>query len=149
MIYVYPAIFTPYTEDDGDKYVLVHFPDLNISTEGSDIAHAAYMAKDALEMMLVEYENNNIEFADPTPTFSSIESSGYDDVSPEKSFCSMVIADTEEWRKQNDNRAIRKNCSIPAWLNRKAELVQAPFSQLLQNALMEYLKIDQQVSRNL
>jgi hypothetical protein len=54
---------------------------------------------------------------------------------------SMVAADTDEYRRQNDTRAIKKTLSIPAWLNHQAEKANAPFSQILQQGLKEYLHI--------
>jgi hypothetical protein len=54
-----------------------------------------------------------------------------------------VAADTDEYRRQNDTRAIKKTLSIPAWLNHKAEAANAPFSQILQQGLKDYLQIAQ------
>ena len=56
---------------------------------------------------------------------------------------SMVAADTDEYRRQNDTRSIKKTLSIPAWLNNQAEKANAPFSQILQQGLKEYLNIAQ------
>ncbi len=52
---------------------------------------------------------------------------------------SLVAADTDEYRKRNDTRAVKKTLSIPSWLNHEAEKANAPFSQILQQALKEYL----------
>jgi len=52
-----------------------------------------------------------------------------------------IAADTDEYRKANDTRAVKKTLSIPAWLNRRAETANAPFSQILQQGLKEYLRI--------
>ena len=35
------------------------------------------------------------------------------------------------------NRAVKKNCTIPYWLNEKAEAMGLNFSKVLQNALIE------------
>jgi len=147
MTYVYPVIFTPYVED-GENYILVHCPDLDINTYSSNIAEAVTMAKDVLEMTLVDKEDNSITIPDPSNPATLTIDSGHDDVPSDESFVTMIVADTDEWRKQNDHRSIKKNCSIPAWLNRKAELANAPFSQLLQNALMDYLNIGQKQATN-
>jgi len=143
MTYVYPAIFTPYVED-GEKYILVHCPDLDINTFSTSIAEAVIMAKDVLEMTLIDKENDGTEIPESSNPATLTIDSGHEGVSSDESFVTMIIADTDEWRKQNDYRHIKKNCSIPAWLNRKAELANAPFSQLLQNALIDYLNIEQQ-----
>jgi len=55
----------------------------------------------------------------------------------------MVAADTDEYRRQNDTRSVKKTLSIPAWLNNRAEKANAPFSQILQEGLKEYLNITQ------
>ena len=56
---------------------------------------------------------------------------------------SYVLADTDEWRKQFDNRAVKKNCTIPAWLNYKAEKASINFSQVLQDALKKILGVSE------
>ncbi|KFI34510.1 antitoxin HicB, partial [Peptococcaceae bacterium SCADC1_2_3] len=54
-------------------------------------------------------------------------------------FINLVIADTEKYRRENSNRAIKKTLSIPSWLNAKAEQSGVNFSQMLQDALKEHL----------
>ena len=48
---------------------------------------------------------------------------------------SMVAVDTDEYRRLNDTRSVKKTLSIPAWLNRRAEEAGAPFSRILQQGL--------------
>lgn len=40
------------------------------------------------------------------------------------------------------NKSVKKTLSIPAWLNTLAEKENVNFSQILQKALKDYLKID-------
>ena len=54
---------------------------------------------------------------------------------------SLVVADTDEWRKLVDNKAVKKTLTIPSWLNRKAENAAINFSQLLQDALCQKLGV--------
>ncbi|MBP5451445.1 MAG: hypothetical protein J6Y16_04325 [Treponema sp.] len=54
---------------------------------------------------------------------------------------SLVVADTDQWRKLVDNKAVKKTLSIPSWLNRKAENAAINFSQVHQEALCEKLKV--------
>ena len=56
-------------------------------------------------------------------------------------FVSLIAADTDEYRKQNDTRSVKKTLSIPSWLNYQAEKANAPFSQILQEGLKKYLDI--------
>lgn len=59
-------------------------------------------------------------------------------------FVSLVVADTEEYRRENDNRAVKKTLSIPSWLNAKAEKAGVNFSQILQDALKNHLEFQNQ-----
>jgi hypothetical protein len=54
---------------------------------------------------------------------------------------SFVAADTDEYRRQTETRAVKKTLSIPAWLNDKAEKANAPFSQILQQGLKDFLSL--------
>ena len=59
---------------------------------------------------------------------------------------SYVLADTDEWRRQFDNRAVKKNCTVPAWLNYKAEKAGVNFSQVLQDALKKILGVTEKTT---
>jgi predicted RNase H-like HicB family nuclease len=129
MKYVYPAILY---QDDGKIGVTV--PDLpGCHTYGEDKADALFMAKDAIEMWLWNAENN----AWPIPPAS--------DMLPMEpgEILSLIAADTDEYRRTNDTRAIKKTLSIPSWLNSQAEKANAPFSQILQQGLKDYLHISE------
>ena len=127
MKYVYPAILYP---DDGKVGVTV--PDLpGCHTYGDGTADALFMAKDAVEMWLWNAENT----ATPIPTASASLTLGEGETS------TLIAADTDEYRKANETRAVKKTLSIPAWLNHQAEKANAPFSQILQQGLKEYLNV--------
>ena len=53
----------------------------------------------------------------------------------------MVDVDFEEYRRKNDMRAVKKNCTIPSWLNFEAERAGINFSAVLQAALKNELNI--------
>jgi len=134
MKYVYPAIFTA---EEGN--ILVSVPDLpGLHTFGHSMADALFMAQDAIEMWLWDAENK----AEAIPPASSQKKIAKLCKSPDQ-VVSMVAADTDEYRRQNDTRAVKKTLSIPAWLNHQAEKANAPFSQILQQGLKEYLHIAQ------
>jgi predicted RNase H-like HicB family nuclease len=134
MKYVYPAIFTP---EEGN--ILVSVPDLpGLHTFGNSMVDALFMVKDAIEMWLWDAENNG----DPIPPASSQKKVAKMCKSPDQ-VVSIVAADTDEYRRQNDTRSVKKTLSIPAWLNHQAEKANAPFSQILQQGLKEYLHVAQ------
>ena len=127
MKYVYPVILFADEEQIG-----VTVPDLpGCHTFGNDKADALLMAKDAIEMWLWHAENNGEKIPPPSESLKTSESE----------IVTLVAADTNEWRRQNDTRAVKKTLSIPAWLNLQAEKANAPFSQILQQGLKEYLHI--------
>ena len=130
MKYVYPAIFTPLEQEGGfDVYV----PDLPyVRTCGDTLAEAIEMAEDAISMWLWDAENEGQEIPSPSQTLS------YD----QPQFINFIVADTDEYRKQHDTRAVKKTLSIPAWLNYKAEQANAPFSQILQEGLKQYIGVE-------
>ena len=127
--YVYPAIFHP-NQDDGSFTVTV--PSLpGCVTEGKDLADAIYMAGDAVSMWLWVTENQHETVSAPLP-LPIVEA-------PE--FVNYVYADTDEYRRKHDNRAVKKTLSIPSWLNDQAMQAGVNFSQILQEALKERLGV--------
>jgi predicted RNase H-like HicB family nuclease len=129
MKYVYPAILY---SDDGKIGVTV--PDLlGCHTYGDDTADALFMAKDAVEMWLWHAENT----ATPIPPASETLPLEQDEM------LTLIAADTDEYRQANDTRAIKKTLSIPSWLNHQAEKANAPFSQILQQGLKDYLHVSE------
>jgi len=129
MKYVYPAILFP----DDDK-IGVTVPDLpGCHTFGDNKADALFMAKDAIEMWLWYAENNNEAIPEASETLP---------LEPGETL-TLIAADTNEYRKANDTRAVKKTLSIPLWLNHQAEKANAPFSQILQQGLKEYLHVSE------
>ncbi len=124
MKYVYPAVFTP--EENGQ--FTVNFPDLeSCYTCGDDLGDALYMAEDVLAMTLVSYENNSTPIPTPSKKLSLEDGE----------FQNFIVCDTDNYRKKNMNRAIKKTLTIPEWLNEKALAQGINFSQVLQEALLE------------
>jgi len=132
MKYVYPAVLTP----EENKY-LVSIPDLpGCHTFGDNLAEAIEMAQDAAETWLWDAEKKH----EPIPAPSDLKTVKQ---SYEGLMVSYVLADTGEYRRQHDHRAVNKMVTLPAWLKFQAEQANAPFSQILQQGLKEYLRIAQ------
>ncbi|MDR1136641.1 MAG: type II toxin-antitoxin system HicB family antitoxin [Clostridiales Family XIII bacterium] len=129
MIYVYPAILYP-----DDSKIGVTVPDLpGCHTYGDDKADALFMAKDAIEMWLWHAENT----AMPIPPASETLPLDIGET------LTLIAVNTDEYRQAHDTKAIKKTLSIPSWLNQQAEKANAPFSQILQQGLKEYLRISE------
>lgn len=125
----YPIILTK-----GKKYIVVYIPDFDINTQGVDIAEAMEMARDAIGLMGIDMQDDG----ETLPTPSQIE-----DIQAKNKFklVTLVDVDFDEYRRRNEMRSVKKNCTIPSWLNYEAEKQHINFSETLQNALMKQLNI--------
>ena len=126
---VYPAVFTPCIEKEG---YTVEVPDLPVCvTEGKDLVDAIEMGVDAASgWVLGELEEgNNI----PAPSLRK-ENIKLED--PE-SFVSMLVLDMDAYAEKYGDKTVRKNITIPAWLNTYGEKNNINFSRVLQDALLK------------
>lgn len=129
MRYVYPVVF----KQEENQYS-VSVPDLDgCFTFGDSLFEAIEMARDAMAMWLCKAEDNN----EVLPQASKAE-----DIKTNGGFVNFIDVDTQEYRRLNDNRAIKKTLSVPSWLNAKAERAGINFSQVLQDALKIKLNIE-------
>ena len=127
MKYVYPVVLIE--EKDG-YYVRV--PDFDASTQSKDLAEAIEMARDLIGIMAIDFEEDKKEI--PKPNSVKFEKE-------EDSIITLVDVDFLEYRKKYNNKMIRKNLTIPYWLNVEAEKAGINFSQVLQVALKEKLNV--------
>ena len=125
---VYPVIFEP----EGEFYVVI-VPDFDIVTQGKGLADAIYMARDAICLMGVDNEDRGVKNPEPSDISSISLKKGQ--------ICSLVDCDFDEYRKMLDNKAVKKNCTLPSWLNKRAEAAHVNFSAVLQEALIAKLGI--------
>ena len=124
---IYPAVFYPFS--DGSGGYVVEFPDLpGCVTEGKNLEAAFENATDAASgWVLDELEEGNV-----VP-----KSSDYDSVERrEGGQVSMVLLDMDAYAERYGEKAVRKNVTIPAWLNSYAAKQKINFSQVLQEALL-------------
>lgn len=129
--YVYPAIFEP---EDG--MYNISFPDIpDCYTCGDDLTDAVHMAEDALSGYLARAEEMKREI----PRASSAS----DIQANNGCIISLVLADTEEFRRRTSTKAVKKTLTIPAWMNEAAEAQSINFSAVLQEALRQKLGLVQ------
>lgn len=127
----YPVILNKC--EDGSGY-LVTIPDFNNNTFGETIPEAIEMARDALNLLGVTYEDKKWSLPEPSDLTSLL--------CEENEIKTLVDADPEAYRRMLDNRSVKKNCTIPSWLNEKAVQANINFSSVLQSALKEQLHIN-------
>jgi len=127
----YPAIF--YAREDDSGYT-VEVPDLpGCVSEGDSLAEAIIMGTDAASWWVLD----KLEDGKPAPKTSPIGA-----IHPEKpgGFVSMLVLDMGAFAEKHGNRAVRKNLTIPAWLNTFAETRRVNFSKVLQDSLVPCTK---------
>ncbi|MFV0527108.1 MAG: type II toxin-antitoxin system HicB family antitoxin [Lachnospiraceae bacterium] len=123
--FVYPAVISK-----EDKWYLVDFPDFeSCYTDGESLEEALKMAEDALALALYRMEVNKIDKPEP----STLEDIKVKD----GEIKTLVRCDTMEYRKKNNNKAVKKTLTIPEWLNEEATAMGINFSQVLQEALIK------------
>ena len=118
----YPVVFTK----SQDGYI-AFIPDMEINTQGDTLI-------DAIGIMGIGMEDENEPL--PTPT-------AWHDVKREHEtdIVSLVDVDFTEYRRKNDMRSVKRNCTVPSWLCFEAERAGLNFSAVLQSALKEALLI--------
>lgn len=94
---------------------------------GESLEEAAQMIADAAALMLAEYEDigkTAPEATDPTE-FRPEEGVVY----------TLLVIDTDEYRREVDTAPVRKSVSIPAWMDKQAQARGLSCSKVLQDAL--------------
>lgn len=125
---VYPVILTP-AEEGG---YIVTVPDLEINTEGDSLADAICMARDAIGLWGICEQDAKRKIPAPSAEPPKHEPN---------ELCTWVDIDFDAYRRAQDNRAVRKNVTIPSWLNELAEQNHVNFSQVLQDGLKANLHV--------
>lgn len=135
MTKVYPVIFT-----ELKNVCLVEVPDMEILTEGKNLEEAFTMARDAIGIKGISIEDDG----EIIP-----EASRLADVKPEKGtfaeegegIVSLVDVDFIAYRKKLDQKMVRRNVTLPNWLNQEADAAGVNVSKILQEALMQRLEV--------
>ena len=125
----YPILITK-----GEKYLIVYIPDFDISTQGTDLVNAIEMARDAIGLTGIDMEDENETLPVPSE-LGSVQARGRDCVA------TLVDVDFTEYRRKNEIETVRRNVSLPYWLNDEAERAGINVSAVLQGALKRELKI--------
>ncbi|MEG0765123.1 MAG: type II toxin-antitoxin system HicB family antitoxin [Pseudoflavonifractor sp.] len=122
---VYPACFYSHADDSG---YTVEFPDLpGCITQGRNLPDAILMAEDAASGWVLD----ELEDGKQAPAASATA-----ELSPrEGGFVNLLVLDMDRYAEKYGEKAVRKNLTIPAWLNTFAEQKNINFSQVLQDAL--------------
>ncbi len=131
---IYPAII----KHDGEYY-LAYIPDIDRMTEGFSFYDAMIMARDLLGTYSLD-----LPVPDPSTPEQALEitksKKDTDDFVLSDGTLVFIDIDFDKYKRKFDNRKVKKNCTIPSWLNEKAEAAGINFSRVLQEALINKLE---------
>mgnify|MGYP000237925682 CR=1 FL=1 len=125
---VYPIVLTP--ETVGGYSVLV--PDLQIGTQGETVPECIDMARDAIGLWGICEQDSGREIPVPatlTPDHGDNE------------LVTLVDVDFAAYRRAHDMRTVRRNVTLPSYLNELGEKAGLNFSQVLQDGLRQRLGV--------
>ena len=124
-------VYSMIVHDDADG-LWGEFPDLpGCFTMGDDLADLLKNAAEAIACDLENHVEDSVTIPRPTdPKTISL--------TDPNTFLTLVEADLDPGRY---GKSVKKTLSVPAWLNERAREAHLNFSHVLQEALMEKLKI--------
>lgn len=117
----------------GADHIIVYVPDFNINTQGADYADAMEMARDAIGLIGIDMEDDKEPIPQPSPLEAVAAAQG--------AVVSLVDVDFTEYRRKNDMRTIRRNVSLPSWLDAAAKEAGINVSAVLAQALKQELHL--------
>lgn len=123
-IKVFPIII-PKNKDNNVYPYFVEIPDLDGMTEGKSIADAMEMAKDYIGTYSLEQQlpKSNINM----PSSSA------------RTTVTLATVNISEYKRKNDNKVVKKNTTIPNYLNELGKERGINFPEIMTNALKEKL----------
>ena len=123
---LYPAVFV--RDPENDSVFSVYFPDLpGALTYGDTLADAILMAQDCAGSWLFD----ELELGQTFPKASKVDSISFE----KGQFVQYIAVDMDEFVRKHSQRVVRKNVSIPAWLNTFGERNHINFSEVLTRGL--------------
>jgi len=134
----YPALMA----QDGND-VLVYVPDMEIYTEGRNLTDAIEMARDAIGLKGIDFEDDKKNLPIPSTQQEAVAKAkeNIEIFDYSKGIVTFVDVDFVEYRKKIDNRTVRRNVALPSWLNYEAEKSGINVSKVLQEALKRELNV--------
>lgn len=128
---VYPVIFT-----EANNEILVYIPAFNGMTEGKDIADAVDMARDYIANSL--FDKAPSEFPVQKETADLNSSPFYENG---RTFASLVDVDVDFFRMKQKSKNVRRNITLPEWLDAMADEAHLNVSEIARNAIKETLSV--------
>lgn len=124
------AIYLVVFKENKGQYI-ARIPDFDIEVSGSGLPETIATVRSAIAKRLFgddRYEHYS------NPTYKRLKCECGED-----EFVAIIDIDLVKYRRKYDNRRIRKNLTIPNWLNEEAEKQDVNFSRVLEEAIKRKL----------
>ena len=120
----------------GNFFMTVIYP--VVFTEGYGTADAIAMAKDCIGNILFDVPNSELPNASEIDTVVASSSPFCNDG---KSFVSLVDVNLDAFRQKEKSKSVRRNITLPQWLDEMATSARLNVSSIAQKALKNELGI--------
>lgn len=128
--YSYPAVFEPGKDGYG-----VYFPDLpGCISFGETFEKAQREAEDALGLHLYGMEKDGEVIPEPSKNPQILPESA------EGCLVSLITVYPDIVANELDNKRVKTNVTLPAWLKEAAEKENVNYSKILEAALVDFIK---------
>lgn len=129
---VYQVIFTKLKNGN----YLVEVPDLECLTEGKNLNDAINMARDAIGLKGISLEDDGKKIPCASDSIDIKKGAFYKEG---EFIISLVDIDFDDYRRSVDNRMVRRNVTLPNWMDRLAEKEHLNVSKVLQDAIYKLI----------
>lgn len=129
---VYQVIFTKQKKGN----YLVEVPDLDCLTEGKNLNDAIKMARDAIGLKGITLEDMGEKIPKASNNINIKKGAFYNEG---ESIISYVDVDFDDYRRSIDNKMVRRNVTLPNWMDRLAEKEHLNVSKVLQDAIYKLI----------
>lgn len=128
---IYPVIFT-----QTQGAILVYIPALKGMAEGKNLTDAIEMARDYIANALFDKKEQDIP---PQAQDAEIKESPFS--SDGKSFISLVDVNLDYFRMLEKSKTVRRNITLPEWLDTLATKAHLNVSDIARKAIREALSV--------
>lgn len=141
--YRYPAVLG---FDTPTKQYYVLWPDLpGCTTTAGTEEEALENAREAMSLHLWGMEDDGNDIPAPTP-LHQLDVQEYQEEG-EKFLVILVEIWMPSFRERMETKSVNRTVTLPGWLDREAKQASLNYSQILQDGIMERLKISRTVTR--
>ena len=127
----YPVIVSKEKND-----YIAYVPDLDIDTYGKTFDEALDMAYDAIGLVYMVREDKKLKIKRPSKIDIFHKDKRY-----KNDIVTHVTIDPLLYRQNNDNISVRRNVTLPSWLDKIVRQNKINVSEFLQNMLRRELRV--------